>query len=924
MARTKIRRHHHKTVLNTKRFKINKQNAATTKRGIMKRRKSLKRLRQDGGFIFSLWSYFKHWNFMRKFNNYIGRFNKSDESMQREIESYKAEAKKYEDRANQKAKLITDYISNSRKKIIFGVLKKEKMVKREKIDILDYDLKLITSKDRELNDKIDRLNKMAMKDVQSYKELDNKFKKEAAKFEAIVSDFGELTSEIFKIKEMQKEYKDLKGRNESKLSKDHKNLIKKYEEYTADFDKVASFGENFIEEKNKIIQEMNECLSKSEYFMVQFADLTRTKGGKVSSIRDWSVKIEDYYNTLVDILDTVEGIKKDVESIREDAIRIRNTIAPLFSGGELQNVEAINKFIKSELEPMIEHLSEIKNHFLALKLEFFKETPASRLQLDLNACQTLVNGIEAKLDIYNKNLENFNTLKGGSYFFPGATSHTGIGISEVTGSKKAPEMPVFATPVAPVAPVAGMPIFPAPPMPVFPAPAAPAVPVASAVVPKKITQTELIAKYNELKSLSSRNAIQESYFRLFETAEASELTMDKQIFDNIIDMLSKLNEIMEKKLEKAYDYLNKYVEDFINVTPPNTSDYTRDHFDVYSNFNKDYQDITSIYSDFIKLNSYKSSLRPDQINKIFDDKHSDIFNASYEPNDDKRMREYDAIISKASGLATPYTSAIGYITGFGPSYTPVATPSPKKLDPRKLQNIYLAIDNKYADEKAKVLNDMNSMKDKIEALTRSGGPITKLRKLLFKSSTALTELVFAEASIKEVKVKPSDQILIKYSTILTPPQELKEVQKTASATRLYEIVKKDYDLRKLYDSDVYLPKDDLEPLFEHILANPNDLRNPSSSKISKYNALRDKTNFINMMNFIASYPVDATRKTIICDVIDKIAIYTGVSDSDKQTAMNNARTVHSCGSKPSSSSRPHTGHHGPKPPYGAPRYGPHR
>ena len=62
---------------------------------------------------------------MYKFNNIISKLNNYDSKMQKDIESYKIQAKTFEMRAQDKAAINTEIINNLRNKIMIDLYQRD-------------------------------------------------------------------------------------------------------------------------------------------------------------------------------------------------------------------------------------------------------------------------------------------------------------------------------------------------------------------------------------------------------------------------------------------------------------------------------------------------------------------------------------------------------------------------------------------------------------------------------------------------------------------------------------------------------------------------------------------------------------------------------------------------------------------------------
>uniref|UniRef100_A0A6C0HLS6 Uncharacterized protein n=1 Tax=viral metagenome TaxID=1070528 RepID=A0A6C0HLS6_9ZZZZ len=875
--------------------------------------------KQNGGFL-GIFNYFAHWNFMRKFDNFIGDFNKNKTKMLETIESFKSGAKNIEDYAVEKATLITQFLTNTKKKVIFQILQKEnsfKDVKNVKSTVLTHDLNMIKSNDTKLNTKIKTLNKKVLKDQPKFKKLDAIFRKNSTEFQSIYQKYGDITSDISNSILQLKEYKDLVGRDKTKLNSSDKKLLEKYKNYIPDFERVNSVGEKFFEENEKLVQDMNECLSKADNYKTQFDNLDKKKAGADATLNDWENKINNYYISLTNIFDNIDIIKKHIEKVKENAISIRNIISPLFLGGKNQNLNSINIFIQIDIDPMINHFDKIKNHFLELKLAFFNETPASRLQVDFTVCHTLVNAIEAKLNLYDKIFEKIRTQEGGK------RPQLAAAIAKRRANLIAPA--TQATPITL---------------------ATPATPATPAIIETPIKLSPLIRqKYKKNTTSSSSSSSTSSTSKsnnkdhnspqtlnsedenkideLIHTLKTNEkqiiTVIDKEATPSQIQINNKkivieaINIIEEiERIKFIYYFQSEFYEIdklFKNIAKNSNSDFHRDFNNLKTNITNG---ITNI-REFLQycrtgLQKYKHTYTDTKLaTKIIEQKYAEIkeiIPLSQAQKQTDRHQDFENIIKDAIFNGNILRDSQPGQSGQYTQGTIINTTSTKsKPNPEKIAEICDAIDEKqYPVEKAKAQEDMFKMANEIHPLVETDGPLSKLRNLFFEASKCLTELVFAEIPIQEVKIKQNDNelILIKYSTIINMPQELKEVQKLETTRELHAVIKNNYgDLRRLYNANVNLTNDDIDIMYNELYINPNDFVNQSSKQYENYKKLTNKDNYKKIMDKIISMQPNPETKHSICKVIETIRNIAGgnINEQEKYNIYIQAKTIHKCDEK---------------------------
>ena len=144
-------------------------------------------LGQDGGFL-GLDYIALRWK-MNKFLNIVKKLNESDVKFQKDIESYKLQAKLYEERANKKAEFQTNFIDAFRAKqmyIYYQADEKEApKTKESKAIIIQDSLKILDNRMADLIGRINQLDKEIGKDMKEYNRLMKEFSAKTDNFEKI-------------------------------------------------------------------------------------------------------------------------------------------------------------------------------------------------------------------------------------------------------------------------------------------------------------------------------------------------------------------------------------------------------------------------------------------------------------------------------------------------------------------------------------------------------------------------------------------------------------------------------------------------------------------------------------------------------------------------------------------------------------------
>ena len=289
----------------------------------------MKKVSKHGGGIIGA---FKHWNNMRKFNNFVNKFTKSKENLKEEYESFKAESKFYMNAAKEKFKYISDLLTATKINTIYN-LKDEKVLKKKNpilVKQIQKNKKFSKGKMDELTKKINRLNYDNKKNRKEFNRMNNKFNKNIDHFESVMKDKIYITEFLQKVKNLYEKYADLKGIKEEKLSEKHKKLIKEFELNEENFKKVNSFSESYFNKTNEKFNDYMRLRRQAEFYNNQFNDKNIsdfTKDMK-DSIRQFYMTFENcndqgknYAKKYKDFLIKLNSIAKRLDSINDRNIQ---------------------------------------------------------------------------------------------------------------------------------------------------------------------------------------------------------------------------------------------------------------------------------------------------------------------------------------------------------------------------------------------------------------------------------------------------------------------------------------------------------------------------------------------------------------------------------------------------------------------------
>jgi hypothetical protein len=240
----------------------------------------------------------------------------------------------------------------------------------------------------------------------------------------------------------------------------------------------------------------------------------------------------------------------------------------------------------------------------------------------------------------------------------------------------------------------------------------------------------------------------------------------------------------------------------------------------------------------------------------------------------------DPIRAMDEGIAGIRTLRGQQITDLGsPGQSPGQDPKLPQIDTKKLEYTIEAIPESFPDARAKVLSEFQKIVEILNDILKTSGPLKQLENELFNIIDLTTRLRFLEVPIQDVKLDKNEQISVKYSWILEPVKdELKEVHKLSTTPKIHEIVKKNYDLSKIYKAATELADNDVMDIALKVINNFKDISNIDSPNKALYIKLEDQNNLNKFLKIIKEkFPPtgDRGKNKTACDIFNAIKIFAG-------------------------------------------------
>lgn len=375
-------------------------------------------LKQYGGFL-GLDYIALRWK-MGKFLNIVKKLNESDIKFQKDIESYKLQAKLFEDRANKKAELQTQFIDVFRAKQMYlyyqADAKEAPKTKQSKAIIIQDSLKQLDNLMVDKSNRISQLDKEIGKDMKEYNRLMKEFKGKVSNFEKITSKYSKISNFQQEIEELKRAYDLAVVSKHEGLTEPDKKKIKKFEKHKEEYTKILSLTGQEIQNRIKIKQEIGDLQTTSEHYLDQFG----TYEGKKKKAKglldiefknincesgsgllcDWVKQYTEFSSKLIDIDDMCRKIINNMKIIKKSAeICVKNLVTVFQKYDKDPQAQAMLRF-EGEINELIKLFELAAKAIGKLKAEFYKQTPAVRINIDYNELTVEFNYIRAKLKVY--------------------------------------------------------------------------------------------------------------------------------------------------------------------------------------------------------------------------------------------------------------------------------------------------------------------------------------------------------------------------------------------------------------------------------------------------------------------------------------------------------------------------------------------
>lgn len=380
---------------------------------------------QKGG----VYNILKHWNNMRKFKSLIENLHKEEKDISKYMGTYQANSEIFKTLVEEMRDKTTEYILNRRQVIISDIIKpknitfsNDKKNRETQKQYLEY-VQAVHNKGLGTS-KLNRLLTDIEKLVSKIKERTSGFNKDKLKFENKTKKFRDLIAKISdknlgsfqsNVLILKKEY-DILSKQSENIKKEDKKIIKKYKKHEADYDKVASVTETYIDEQQKTLNKINELLQTTNFYKDTIEPLTKSKETMSKEIKTWEITYKDIYNTIDFMINKINELKTNITKIEELEFTNSNLIIPLAGSTTVPGlVSASSQFKKksSEIAYINKILDAILKTLVQIRINMLSEKLGSEVYVDSNEITTASLEIKKKLEAYNSIYKNFQT--GGNY-----------------------------------------------------------------------------------------------------------------------------------------------------------------------------------------------------------------------------------------------------------------------------------------------------------------------------------------------------------------------------------------------------------------------------------------------------------------------------------------------------------------------------
>lgn len=381
---------------NKKKTKIKKKHTTLSKNKRTKKKNNhnksnrLKRSRRDngninldldGGGLFDIF-FFKHKRMMKKINLSLKKIEKQNKVLQKKKTLTDEIFLEYKLQDKRKVKQLTELFELKRMLIVYKLKIEEERDNEQKqlfVQNTQNNIALLTRKYKKVKVNTNQDLELIRKEIKPKFESNSKvLKKEFGKFNKLLDKFTELLGK-YNIDQMKERYDTLKDVKGNSQSKEIKALKKKYNKHKNDYEKIASFSDNFLDKKNEILEYLDNISTKSAQFKLHLLKIigdpdTGQEGHYQENqikLDEWEEESEGFYDALVYIEkdksnEKIEELILDLKSIKEFYMEtniqlILNNVVPKFNDCIITAEESLS-FVQGNKKIM----KDIKTRYLQL------------------------------------------------------------------------------------------------------------------------------------------------------------------------------------------------------------------------------------------------------------------------------------------------------------------------------------------------------------------------------------------------------------------------------------------------------------------------------------------------------------------------------------------------------------------------------
>ena len=292
---------------------------------------SKRKTKQSGGqSISELIKYISYYfTELKKFDDFIIRFNKAKESVKQEYESFKADKDFYKMALDEKMDNINSWVLATKNKVVFSkYLEEEEMnnnnSKSIKLRSLENRIKLADAQINIAEKNLKQLHKEQNENKSEFNRMHNKFKKNIDKFEEVLKDYTNIAEFKLKVKTLNNKYLKLVKMKKDGLSKKHLQLIDAYDKKKGEYKRVLSFNDTKMEKLTKFISDYTEFRKLVEQYNNEFIE--KDVNDIQQELENWSSEINKLYDTLQEILELNKQNKSTIEQLTKKLQELNNVI----------------------------------------------------------------------------------------------------------------------------------------------------------------------------------------------------------------------------------------------------------------------------------------------------------------------------------------------------------------------------------------------------------------------------------------------------------------------------------------------------------------------------------------------------------------------------------------------------------------------